>query len=136
MLTFHRSARCHPLHPASSHKEKTISAVWWFKAFYMKGTQVQQTHGKHKLLKQRTETVRQVSGAIWRTDSFAKQMLLLACQVRGQAQQGRISHSSYKQVTFLSDLDCVTAKLDELYPSASVQRTSEYSLFLGLWEEI
>ena len=63
-------------------------------------------------------------------------MLLLACQVRGQAQQGRISHSSYKQVTFLSDLDCVTAKLDELYPSASVQRTSEYSLFLGLWEEI
>ena len=49
-------------------------------------------HGHSKLSSrtQRTETVRQVLWAIFWTDSFTKQMLLLACQdTPGRAQQGQ-----------------------------------------------
>ena len=97
-LTYHRSACCHPLHPASSHKEKTTSAVWWFEVFYVKGTQVQQTPSKHTVNTNSSNREQE----LWDKCQvpFGGQILLqnrcycLPVRYRGQAQQGRISQAA------------------------------------------
>lgn len=125
-MAIHRILLLHTKRKPSELFGRLVHSVW-------------KEHGHSKLSSQtqRTETVRQVLCAIFWTDSFTKQMLLLACQdTPGRAQQGHISHGSYKQVTLVSNLACVTAKLVELCPSASVKRTTEQSLLLGLLEQI
>lgn len=66
-------------------------------------------------------------------DSFTKRTLLLACvdtwctdlmYTPGWAQKGHAFQRGYKQVTLLSNLVCVTTKLAEACPSASIKGTS------------
>ena len=123
-LIYHRSPRCQPLHPASSHKGKTTRTIWWFEAFCVKrnpGTVNTQVNTYSSNTKNRNCETRVRCHVVDRF--FCKTDVSAGPSGTAARQQGRTSHSSYRQATLLSHLVSVTARLAELCPTASVQRT-------------